>query len=274
MKNAITVDLEDWYHVCGVEELSDPENWKNYESRVCRNTEKVLKLLSEYNTKATFFVLGYIAFKEPSLIQIIREEGHELATHGFFHRRVFELTPVEFEEDLKRSIDAISTASNSEVAGFRAPEWSIRPDTFWAFEILARNQIKYDSSLVPLTRMGCRKYPRFPCKIKTPAGDIWEFPLSTYRIFHENLPFSGGLPLRLTPYFYILHCIHKLNRMGRPAVVYLHPWELDREKPVIELPFSRRFMHYFNISATEKKIRGLMKYLKFAPISEVLGLRR
>lgn len=274
MKNAITVDLEDWYHVCGVEALSDPLNWKNYETRICKNTEKVLKLLKDYNTKATFFVLGYIAYKEPALIKTIRDEGHEIATHGFFHKRVFELTPIEFEDDLKHSIDAITTASNSEVIGFRAPEWSIRFDTFWAFEILARNKIKYDSSLVPLTRMGHRKFPRFPCKIKTKSGEIQEFPLSTYRIFHENLPFSGGLPLRLTPYFYILLYIHKLNRSGKPAIVYFHPWELDSEKPAIELPLSRKFMHYFNISATEKKIRGLMKYLKFAPISEVLGLKR
>ncbi len=272
MNNAFTVDLEDWYHVCNVEELSDPSLWDSYESRVVRNTETVLALLREYRVKATFFVLGYIAHKEPGLIRTIRKEGHEIATHGFYHRRVFEMTEDEFEEDMGRSIEIISSITGERVIGFRAPEWSIRKHTPWALDILRKLGILYDSSMVPLTRMGERDYPLYPVKFNTRYGDIWEFPLTTMRLFLENLPFTGGLPLRMTPYFYIVSKIKIMNRKGHPAIVYIHPWEIDSERPKIELPLSRRFMHYFNLKSTSQKIRGLLEHLSFAPVRDVLGI--
>jgi hypothetical protein len=126
--------------------------------------------------------------------------------------------------------------------------------------------------MVPLTRMGDRSYPRFPCCLPTDYGDIAEFPLTTVRCFGENLPFTGGLPLRLVPYFYILSAIRRLNARGRPAVVYVHPWEFDAEQPRVALPWSRRFMHYFNLAATPRKLGGLLKHLRFAPIREVLEI--
>lgn len=272
MKNALTVDLEDWYHICGVEELSDHSEWHTYESRIIKSTAKVLNMLRDYNVKATFFVLGYIAAKEPGLIQEIKDEGHEIASHGYFHRRIFELTEEEFEDDIVRSIDVISSITNSKVLGFRAPEWSIRPNTFWALESLRKKGILYDSSMVPLTRMGDRGFPLNPTSIKTKYGDILEFPLTTARLFWENIPFSGGLPLRMVPYFYILSKIKKMNSEGKSGMVYIHPWEFDRQKQKIDLPLSRRFMHYFNIRVTQKKVRGLLKHLPFAPVKEVLGL--
>ncbi|MBI5026561.1 MAG: polysaccharide deacetylase family protein [Nitrospirae bacterium] len=272
MLNALTVDLEDWYHICGVERHPDMSQWDAYESRIVRNTDNILRLLKTYNTRATFFVLGYIAYKEPTLIKAIKAEGHEIATHGFCHRRIFEMTEREFEEDVRKSVDIISSITSEKVLGFRAPEWSIRKETSWALGILRKLGILYDSSMVPLTRMGSRDFPLYPCKYKTEHGDIWEFPLTTTGLFWENLPFSGGLPLRLAPYFYIVSKVKRINRQGFPAIVYIHPWEFDREQPRIDLPLSRRFMHYFNIKVAPQKIEGLLKHLPFAPVKDVLGL--
>jgi polysaccharide deacetylase family protein (PEP-CTERM system associated) len=260
--NALTVDLEDWYHVCGVGETGDASQWDAYESRVSRNTDRVLSLLRAAGARATFFVLGYIAEKEPGLVRAIAREGH--------HRRIFEMSPAEFEEDLARSMDAISAASGTKAVGYRAPEWSIRPHTIWALSILRRRGILYDSSMVPLDRMGDRSFPRFPCWLCTEHGEIAEFPLTTVRCFGEGLPFTGGLPLRLTPYFYVVSKIRRLNGVGRPALVYVHPWEFDPAQPRLALSWSRRFMHYFNLSGTPRKVAGLLKHLRFASIREVL----
>jgi len=272
MVNALSVDLEDWYHICGVMRYSNSQQWDTYESRILKNTEKVLHLLRKYDTKATFFVLGYIAGRESDLILKVRNEGHEIATHGFCHRRIFDMTEQEFEEDVKRSIAIISSISCERVLGFRAPEWSIRKETPWVLKVLRKLGILYDSSMVPLTRMGSRDFPRYPTKLNTEYGEIWEFPLSTVRLFWERIPFSGGLPLRMTPYFYILSTIHKMNREGIPGLVYIHPWEFDVEQPKIDLPLSRRFMHYFNTRSTQQKVEGLLKHLRFASIKEVLNL--
>lgn len=272
MRNGLTVDLEDWYHICGVGDHSDPQQWGNYETRIIINTNKILSLLRKYNVKATFFVLGYIALKEPDLIRAIENEGHEIATHGFYHRRVFEMTEQEFEEDVSMSISVISSITNKDVLGFRAPEWSIREETPWVLKILRKCGILYDSSMVPLTRMGSRNFPLYPCKFHTEHGEIWEFPLSTTRLFWERLPFTGGLPMRLCPYFYLISKIKRINRAGHPVVVYIHPWEFDVEQPYIDLPLSRRLMHYFNIKVTPKKVEGLLRHLQFAPIRDILRL--
>jgi polysaccharide deacetylase family protein (PEP-CTERM system associated) len=268
--NALTVDLEDWYHICGADKT--PEGWDAYESRVTRSTDRVLSLLRDRGVHATFFVLGYIALREPALVRTIAEQGHEIATHGHFHRRVFELSPVEFEEDLCASLDAISAAFGGRVIGYRAPEWSVRRHTLWAFPLLRKHGILYDSSMVPLTRMGDRSFPRVPCTFRTPYGDIAEFPLTCTRCFKENIPFTGGLPLRLTPYFYVLSKIRRLNAHGQPAMIYVHPWEFDLEQPRVALPWTRRFMHYFNLSSAPRKLEGLLRHLRLAPIREVLAV--
>lgn len=272
MVNALTVDLEDWYHVCGDGAHADPRVWDEYEDRVTRNTEKILRLLSRYNCRSTFFVLGYIAERNPELIRRVSEAGHELAVHGYYHRRVFEMTPQEFEEDLRKSVETVESITGGKVLGYRAPEWSIRDNSEWAFPIIRKAGLRYDSSTVPLTRMGNRRYRKTPHPIPTRYGDLLEFPLTTFRCFWENLPFTGGLPMRITPYCVILSAVEKMNAEGVPAMSYIHPWEFDEEQPRIELPLSRRFMHYFNIKSTGPKIEGLLRNLKFAPVKEILGL--
>jgi len=268
--NCMTVDLEDWYHICGVEGYSDPKQWDTYENRTIKNTDKILSLFRFYNIKATFFVLGYIALKEPDLIKTIKNEGHEIATHGFYHKRIFEMTEQEFEEDVSNSISVISSITNEKVLGFRAPEWSIREETLWVLKILKKLGILYDSSMVPLSGMGSRDFPIYPCKFDTDYGQIWEFPLTTTRLFWENLPFTGGLPLRMFPYFYIVSKIQRINQEGYPAIVYIHPWEFDMEQPHIDLPLSRRFMHYFNIKVTPKKVEGLLQHFQFSTVKDIL----
>ena len=270
MINCMTVDLEDWYHICGVEGYSDPKQWDTYENRTIKNTDKILRLFRFYNIKATFFVLGYIALKEPGLIKTIKNEGHEIATHGFYHKRIFEMTEQEFEEDVSNSISVISSITNEKVLGFRAPEWSIREETLWVLKILKKLGILYDSSMVPLSGMGSRDFPIYPCKFDTDYGQIWEFPLTTTRLFWENLPFTGGLPLRMFPYFYIVSKIQRINQEGYPAIVYIHPWEFDMEQPHIDLPLSRRFMHYFNIKVTPKKVEGLLQHFQFSTVKDIL----
>ena len=268
--NALTVDLEDWYHVCGVGRDEGPAQWAACESRVGRSTDRLLSLLRSHGVRATFFVVGYIAVREPGLVRAFAREGHEVGLHGHLHRRIFEMSPAEFEEDLVRSQAAVSAAAGTDVVGYRAPEWSMRPHTLWALSVLRKRGILYDSSMVPLTRMGDRSFPRGPCRFSTPHGEIVEFPLTTVRCFGESIPFSGGLPLRLTPYFYVVSQIRRLNQAGKPGLVYVHPWEFDLEQPRIALPWSRRFMHYFNLPATPRKLAGLLTHLRFAPIREVL----
>lgn len=268
--NALTIDLEDWYHVCGAPSVSDPGAWDRFESRVAANTDRILSLLRSHGARATFFVLGYIAEREPEIVRAVAAEGHEIASHGHHHRRIYEMTPGAFEEDLVRSLDAIRAAAAGPVVGYRAPEWSLRPHTMWALAVLRRHGILYDSSMVPLTRMGAPSFPRRPCRIATPHGEIAEFPLTTIRCFGENIPFTGGLALRLTPYWYVVSKIRKMNRAGEPALVYFHPWELDREHPRIPLPPSRRIMHCFNLSGIPAKLGGLMRQLRFVPMREVL----
>jgi len=194
--NALSVDLEDWYHVCGVQKYSAPSQWPAFESRIRKNTEKVLTLLSDFKVKATFFILGYIAEKSPSLVKEIAAQDHEIASHSYHHKRLFDMEPKDFEDDLKRSLDCISSLTDRKVTGFRAPEWSMRSTTLWALDILKAHKVQYDSSMVPLSAMGSNRFPRYPCMIKTQVAEIMEFPLTTTSLFRQNIPFTGGFPLR------------------------------------------------------------------------------
>lgn len=274
MINAITVDLEDWYHICGIEHPDYNNKWCKYHDRLERNVDKILNLFAEHDVKATFFVVGFIAEKLPELIKKIAKEGHELASHGFYHRRIFDMSPEEFEFDLLRSKHAIEKASNVEVLGFRAPEWSLKKDTAWALDILKKHGFQYDTSAVPLSHLSGKYFGIYPSQIATKYGNIVEFPLNTFRAGWERLPFSGGLPMRIVPYFYILKTTLLLNRAGHPVIFYIHPWEFENDHVKIDLPFNRKFMHYCNIKSTPRKIKMLLKHLKFSPVGEVLELQK
>lgn len=274
MNNVLSVDLEDWYHICGIEESSLQDSWKKYATRLERNTDKILHLLGKHNVQATFFTVGIIAENDPALIKKIANAGHELATHGFAHRRIFDMSPEEFEADLLRSKLAIEKASGKKVLGYRAPEWSLKKSNLWALDILKKHGFVYDASAVPLSHLGGKNFRFYPYEIITKYGNIIEFPLSTFRCFWERLPFSGGLPMRINPYFHILDSTRMINRMGYPVIFYLHPWEFDAERTKVDLPINRKFMHYCNLSSTEKKIKLLLERVEFSSIEEVLKLRK
>ena len=270
--NALSVDLEDWFHVCGAPAMSDPAGWDRFESRIGKNTERALALLREWSARATFFVLGYVAEREPALVRAVLAEGHEVATHGHFHRRVYDMSPAEFAEDLGRSLEALRAAGAPPVLGYRAPEWSLRRGTLWALAALRRHGLRYDSSMVPWSRMGDADFPQVPCRLETEAGELLEFPLTTAERLGQRLPFTGGLALRLAPLSLVVAELRRLNACGTPALVYLHPWELDPEQPRIRLPWSRTIMHYWNLGASRRKLSELLRCFRFAPLAEVLGL--
>ncbi len=268
--NALTVDVEDWYHVCAVGDYLPTEKWGEYENRVNKNSRKILDLLRKYDTRVTFFVLGYVAEKNPDLVRMFRDGGHEIATHGYLHQRLIDITPAEFEADLGRSLDAIGNAADCEIIGYRAPEWTVVRETAWAWDILIENGFKYDSSVVSLTMMGDRAFPRFPFVVRTGGGSIIEFPASTMRCLWEGFPYTGGLPLRMSPFWFTVEGMKKTNRMGYPSLVYMHPWEFDDDPPKTRLPLGRRFMHDYLIKSVPSKIEGLLERFRFGPIKEVL----
>jgi polysaccharide deacetylase family protein (PEP-CTERM system associated) len=268
--NALTVDLEEWFHIFDVERYRAPARWEGLESRIEATAREALDLLERAGARATFFALGWIARRHPGLLREIADRGHEVASHGYFHVRAFDTDRDGLRRDIAESIDAIEEATGARPRGYRAPEWSIIRATTWAWELLAELGFAYSSSTVPLTGMGERGFPAVPYRVETAAGAIDEFPISTMRAFWEGLPYAGGLPLRCAPYWYIVEKIRWENRCGRPAIVYFHPWELDRAHPPMELSAGRRFMHFWNMGSTRRKLEGLLAHFRFAPVAEVL----
>lgn len=276
MRNALTVDLEEWFHIFDVDRYRDPSAWDALESRIEATTREVLDVLAAADARATFFVLGWIARRQPDLLRRIAGDGHEIASHGYFHVRAFDADREGVRRDIVLSLEAIDDALGGRAPrpqGYRAPEWSIIRETTWMWELLAELGFRYSSSTVPLTGMGQRGFPALPYRVDTPAGPIDEFPISTMRAFFEGLPYTGGLPLRCAPYWYIVEKIRYENRVGHPAMVYVHPWEFDAAHPPMELSPGRRFMHFWNMRSTRKKVEGLLRHFAFAPVAEILADR-
>ncbi len=272
MINAMTVDLEDWHH--SIDSIPF-EDWDKYESRVEANTYKIIEAFNEHNIKATFFILGYIAEKYPSLVKEVASHGHEIATHGHSHRLIYRLSPEEFRKDLKHSVDAIENITQQKVIGFRAPYWSITKDSYWALDILQEEGIQYDSSIYPVKTYlyGIPDAPVYPYVIKENNGKkLIEFPPSTITLLGKKVPVSGGFYMRLFPYWFINSGIKKINKDGQSAVVYIHPPEFDPSKPVLKLPFKEKILHYYNLDVMEGKIKKLIAEFKFGTIKELLNL--
>lgn len=268
MRNILTIDLEDWYQ--GVE--ITPSDWPKYEDRVEQSTGALLKMLDESETKATFFVLGYVAERFPQLVREIAELGHEIGTHGYGHELVYKLTPAQFASDLKQSIDCLEQAVGKSVSSYRAPYFSITKQSIWAMDILVEHGIECDSSIFPVNnyRYGIPDALRYPNNVRTQSGSLLEIPISTVRIFGRNLPITGGFYLRLFPYCLIKWAIQQINKEGHPAVVYLHPWELDPGHPKLDLPLRIKLPHYHNLTSTEGKLRALLRHFDFGPVVDLV----
>ncbi len=275
--NALTIDVEDWFHVANFQDIIGADEWSNCESRISMNILRILKILSEANVKATFFVLGWVAEKMPEIVQLIQSEGHEIATHGYSHKSISRLKPEEFKKEIEKSIDILVKITGEKILGYRAPNYSVNWDTDWVWEILYQYGIVYDSSIFPVkhTRYGFFSAPRFPFFIDIKEnGKIIEFPLSTIRILGNNIPVAGGAYLRLYPYWFIRAAIWSLNHNQQPAIIYFHPWELDLYQPRIKTKFTTRFRHYGNLYTTEQKVKKLLQDFHFAPIRDVLCIKR
>ena len=270
MTNALTVDVEEWFHVCGVGPA--PERWDHLPSRVVRNTRDLLAMFDRAGARATFFVLGWVADRHPELVAEMLSAGHEIATHGHLHRRVYDLTPEEFSSDLDASLVALRAAGAAKVAGFRAPEWSINDRSLWALDVLARKQFKYDSSMTPLRIIGNPAYPHVPHARRTAAGELMEFPPMVGRRLGQNIPLGGGWGLRMARPAQILAAIDERNRAGHPVAMFVHPWEIDPDPPRMPLPIPQRFAHYFKLDGFAKRFEAIVRGGRFAPMREVLGL--
>jgi polysaccharide deacetylase family protein (PEP-CTERM system associated) len=272
--NAMTIDVEDYFHVSAFADVVSPANWDSYESRVCRNTDRLLALLEDAGVHATFFVLGWVAERYPDLIQRIHAAGHELASHSYDHGLVYDKTPDQFRDDLRRARRAIEQAAGVTVRGYRAPSYSVTERSLWALDVLASEGYHYDSSIYPVRhdRYGIPSWPRHIQRLARADGELWELPGSTIERMGFNLPMGGGGYFRLLPYWWTRSGIERLNdHEGRPAVFYLHPWEIDPDQPRLAGTALSRFRHYRNLSLTEDRLRRLLKEFRFGTISEVLA---
>jgi len=272
MINALSFDIEDWFQVENLKSAISYGEWDNIELRICNNTEKILRLLKKRETTATFFILGWIADKCPSLIKEIAAQGHEIASHGYSHELVYDMEPDDFSEDIRRSKAVLEDLVNNQVTGYRAPSFSITKESLWALDILKKNGFKYDSSIFPLKfhdRYGFESCDTKP--FSWPNGLI-EVPLSVYKIGNVTLPLGGGGYFRLLPYAYFKYFFKKLNLADQGFTFYLHPWEFDPSQPRVHIPLFYRFRHYVNLKLTEGRLDKLLGDFKFDGISKAYRL--
>ena len=272
--DAVSVDVEDYFQVEAFAQRVPRSEWPSFPSRVRQNTERVLRLLERNRCRATFFVLGWVAEREPSLVNEIAQAGHEVACHSHLHRRVHTLTPAEFREDVKRARGAIEEAAGTAVVGFRAPTFSITRQSLWALEVLAELGFLYDSSVFPVRHdlYGIPDAPRGIHRRQLPSGhSIWEFPPSTVRLLGHNLPTAGGGYLRLLPMSFTRWAIRRIhNRDRQPAMVYFHPWELDPAQPRLRVGWKSRIRHYTGLRNTERRLEEILSQGRFLPLLDLL----
>lgn len=271
--NSLTIDVEDYYMVSAFSDVIKFENWHDYESRVEKNTYKILDLFDKYEIKATFFVLGWVAEKYPKLIRDIYSEGHEIASHGYNHRLIYNLTPHEFKEDVRITKSILEDIIGFHIIGYRGASYSIVKKTLWALDILIEEGFLYDSSIFPIRhdRYGFPEANRFPHIIERSNGTIVEFPPSTYYLFGQNIPIAGGGYLRLFPLKFIRFAIKRINKKEKNIVIlYLHPWEVDPDQPRMNGRFLSRMRHYINLKSTLPKLNILLREFRFKPLSLLL----
>lgn len=277
MQNALTFDVEEYFHAEAFAGLVTPGDWPRFQPRVVGGTLRLLDLLERYGTSATFFVLGWVADRHPWLVSEICARGHEVACHGYAHRLIYAMDREAFRADVRRAKDAIEDAGGVPVLGYRAPTFSVVRESLWALEVLAEEGFRYDSSIFPIyhDRYGIPNAPRFPYRVPlSGGGEMIEFPITTLRLFGQHLPFCGGGYFRLVPYPVIRAALGHVNRRERmPGMVYLHPWEMDPEQPRLPVRGLTRFRHYVNLRHTAHKLDRLLGDFSFAPAGRVLRER-
>jgi len=260
-RHAMTVDVEDYFQVSAFDHHIPRETWDTWPRRVEANTDALLALFAERGVRATFFVLGWVAERHPGLVRRIVAEGHELASHGYGHRRVTQLSPEAFRADIGRARRLLEDIGGVPVSGYRAPSFSIGPQSLWAHDALAAEGYAYSSSVYPISHdhYGMPDAPRAPYRVAD--GRLLEIPISTLCLGRWNLPCGGGGYFRLLPSAYFLAAFRRLERSeGRSGVFYIHPWELDPGQPRVSgLPTRTRLRHYLNLSRTADRLRVLIE---------------
>jgi polysaccharide deacetylase family protein (PEP-CTERM system associated) len=264
--NILTVDVEEWFHLCGVGGRLDPSHWDALPSRVVETTRRLLDAIDAAGVPATFFMVGWVADRHPALVQEILAAGHEIGSHGHWHRRVYESTPDTFADDLNACRRAIVDAGAPCPTSFRAPEWSINDRVPWALEVLAREGFSVDASMAPLKLVGRLDYPRHPHVRTTQAGDIVEVPPFVADRFGQVMPMGWGWGLRMSSPRRVLSLIARANRRGEPAVLTVHPWELDPDPPRVWLPPRLMFAHYFRLGGFERRLKDIMQGATFSTL--------
>jgi polysaccharide deacetylase family protein (PEP-CTERM system associated) len=274
IENAMTVDVEDYFHVSAFADEIDRLDWSNMESRVTQNTEHLLKIFSDYGINATFFVLGWVADRYPSLVRNIADEGHEVACHGYSHQLIYNQSIETFKEETQRAKGILEDIVQRPVIGYRAASYSITQKSIWALDVLAEAGFKYDSSIFPIhhDRYGMPDTPKLPYSLSTTKGNsLVEFPLSTVNIFGYRLPIAGGGYFRLYPYSLSKIALASINQyQNQPFIFYLHPWEIDPEQPRIKASALSKFRHYSNLGKCERRLRRLLADFQFNTVEKVL----
>ena len=272
--NALTIDVEDYFHVAAFASNIKRDSWRSHEPRVVENTQKLLAMFEQCNTRATFFVLGCVAEQFPQLVKEIASHGHEIACHGYSHKSVYEQSKDEFRKETIHARNLLEDITGVPILGYRAASYSIVRESLWALDTLVELGFKYDSSIFPVyhDRYGIPNAKRFPHLLTTPEqNSIVEWPLSTANVFGFRLPVAGGGYFRLLPYWLTRWGLASINNNERqPFVFYLHPWEVDPGQPRIAASKVSRFRHYTNIEKCEPRLRSLLGEFRFGTARDSL----
>ncbi len=273
-KHIFSVDLEEYFQVHAFEGIVKRDEWDVIPSRVEMGTLRLLDLLERTGNRATFFTLGWIADRHPDLLRRVSRAGHEIACHGYGHRRLTEMTPEEFRADLQRSRRSLQSATGKPVLGYRAPMFSLGPGMEWVFDILIDEGFTYDSSLFPIRRSGYGFAGVNPDVhyIERPGGRLLEIPMTTTIVAGVRLPAAGGGWFRQLPYALTRSGFRRCERLGNPGMFYIHPWELDPDQPRIPVPVLQRIRHYRGLRRMESRLERLLREFRFTTVEERLQL--
>jgi polysaccharide deacetylase family protein (PEP-CTERM system associated) len=273
--NAMTVDVEDYFHVSAFDRIVSRDRWDGFDSRVVKNTNSLLEIFDQSRVHATFFVLGWVADRFPALVRQIAASGHEIASHGYHHQLLYLLTPQQFREDVRSAKAAIENAAGVRVLGYRAPSFSVIESSRWALDVLIEEGHQYDTSIFPIhhDRYGIPNAKRHAHVVRRPVGTLVEVPGSTVRVAGINLAIAGGGYFRLFPYAWTHWGIGRVNRAERqPVIFYLHPWEVDPDQPRFKVDLSTRVRHYSRLDRTAPRLKRLLKDFRFSTVASVLNL--
>lgn len=273
-KNALSFDIEEYFQVAALRHAVDPGSWDARSRRVEHNTRNLLDILADTNTRATFYILGWVAEREPQLVKAIASAGHEIASHGYSHQLIYSQTPELFREETRRSRVLLEDLAQCPVTSYRAASYSIVESSLWALDILYEEGFRTDSSIFPIKHdlYGLSGGPIVPHVLELPCGGrMLEFPISTIRILGINLPISGGGYFRLYPYAMSKVLSRRVNSQGRPFVFYLHPWEIDPDQPREDVRGLSRFRHYNNLEKTRERLQLLLRDFDFTTVGACIS---